>query len=67
MIFKTNRDVDSTIIVIGIHLLMGGVLFYHASGQNDMSSILNNLFIIYGMIASYFFKSQQKQNGGEDK
>ena len=25
-LFKSNRDMDSTIIVVGIHLLLGGVL-----------------------------------------
>ena len=65
-LFGSNRDFDSTIIVIGIHLLMGGVLFFHVSGQTDMGSVLNNLFIVYGMICSYFFKSQTPpQQGGQ--
>ena len=64
-IFKTNRDVDSTFIVIGIHLLLGAVIYIEAMGKHDgdLSTIMTNLIIIYGMICSYFFKSQKEQNG----
>lgn len=63
-LFKSNRDMDSTIIVVGIHLLLGGVLaLEYLGGENsDLSSTLNNLLIIYGMCASYFFKSQKASN-----
>lgn len=62
-IFKSNRDFDSTLIIAGIHLLMGAVLLmeYLGSEATDLTSTLNNLLIIYGMIASYFFKSQTNQ------
>ena len=64
-IFKTNRDVDSTFIVFGIHVLLGVVIYLEATnGENDdLSTLLTNLIIIYGMICSYFFKSQKEQNG----
>ena len=64
-IFKTNRDVDSTFIVIGIHILLGAVIYIEARGNHDgdLSTIMTNLIIIYGMICSYFFKSQKEQNG----
>jgi len=70
-LFRSNRDFDSTLIIVGIHALMGWVLWMEYAGSNaeDLSSTLNNLLIIYGMIASYFFKSQKEQqnngNGGE--
>ena len=62
-LFKSNRDFDSTLIIVGIHALMGAVLWmeYAGSDAQDLSSTLNNLLIIYGMIASYFFKSQKEQ------
>ena len=65
-IFKTNRDFDSTMIIIGIHVLMGAVLYmeYIGGEKSDLSSFLNNLIIVYGMIASYFFKSQSQNGNG---
>jgi len=66
-IFKSNRDLDSTLIIIGIHLIIAGVLVmeYLGGERADFTSTLNNLLIVYGMICSYFFKSQsqQQQNG----
>ena len=69
-IFKSNRDFDSTLIIVGIHTLMGVVLWlsHSGDGSESLSSFLNNLVIVYGMIASYFFKSQQAQaNNGDTK
>lgn len=62
-LFKTNRDLDSTLIIFGIHMLLGGVLAldYFGKDSTDLSSMLNNLLIIYGMICSYFFKSQSQK------
>lgn len=56
---KSNRDLDSTIIVVGIHLLLVGAITVDAFVDLDMSSLTNNLVIIYASIASYFFKSQK--------
>lgn len=72
-LFKTNRDFDSTLIVVGIHVLLGGIITLEALGLKgaDFGSLLNNLIIVYGMICSYFFKSQKEQidtqnsNGGQ--
>ena len=68
-IFKTNRDFDSTLIVCGIHVLLGGIVAVDVLHPAvDMSSFTNNLVIIYGMICSYFFKSQQATRAnGEEK
>ena len=68
-IFKSNRDFDSTLIIVGIHTLMGVVLWlsHSGDGSESLSSFLNNLVIVYGMIASYFFKSQnQKESTGNN-
>ena len=65
-IFKSNRDLDSTFIVVGIHVLLGYVIYVEAHGtthDGDLSTLMTNLIIIYGMICSYFFKSQKEQNG----
>lgn len=68
-IFKNNRDFDSTLIIVGIHVLMGAVIYMEFTGgeSNDLSSFLNNLIIIYGMVASYFFKAQSQNGNGEQK
>lgn len=71
-LFKTNRDFDSTVIIFGIHLLLAGVIAVEVildQKNSDLSSLLNNLMIVYGMICSYFFKSQtaQAQNGDGEK
>jgi len=66
-LFKTNRDFDSTVIIFGIHLLLAGVIAVEVildTKNSDLSSLLNNLMIVYGMICSYFFKSQSQQTGG---
>ena len=66
-IFKSNRDFDSSLIVFGIHALLGSVIWADITTPNtDLSSLTNNLIIIYGMIASYFFKSQKQQNGEKE-
>ena len=67
-IFKSNRDFDSTLIIVGIHLLLGAVLYIEISGEgnSEVSSVINNLLIIYGMIASYFFKSQSQIQQSKD-
>ena len=67
-IFKTNKDLDSTLIVFGIHLLLAGVIVAEVIGKEtqDLSGLLTNLVIIYGMICSYFFKTDKKANGTED-
>ena len=58
-LIKSNRDLDSTIIVVGIHLMLVGSIAVDALVDVDMSSLTNNLVIIYASIASYFFKSQK--------
>ena len=67
-LFKSNRDFDSTLIVFGIHALLVGIIVAEALGAEgaDFGSLLNNLIIVYGMICSYFFKSQKEQNGDQE-
>ena len=64
-IFKTNRDFDSTLIVVGIHALLIGIIVAEALGVEgtNFGSLLTNLVVVYGMICSYFFKSQKESNG----
>ena len=70
-LLSSNRDFDSTLIVLGIHLLLGGVICVDVLYPGtDLSSLTNNLIIIYGMVASYFFKSQsqsQKHTGSDSE
>ena len=64
-VFSSNRDLDSTLIVLGIHVLLGGVIAVDVMyPEVDLGSLSNNLIIIYGMIASYFFKSQSQSQTG---
>lgn len=67
-LFKTNRDFDSTLIICGIHLLLAAILYIEVRGQHtaDITSIMNNLLIIYGMICSYFFKAQTESKANGD-
>lgn len=59
-LFKTNRDLDSSIIVVGVHLLMVAILALHVLGKLPEGSAMEaNIMIVYAMIASYFFKSQK--------
>ena len=32
-VFNSNKDLDSTIVVIGIHLLMAGAMYFHFTGM----------------------------------
>ena len=61
-LFQTNRDLDSTIIVIGVHVLLFTILALHAFELlPEGSTIETNAVIIYGMIVSYFFKSKTQE------
>ena len=66
-IFKSNRDFDSTIIVVGIHLLLFAILGLHAFDKlPENTGLETNILLVYGMIASYFFKSQIQKNGAQN-
>ena len=62
-IFKDNKDFDSSLIVLGVHILLGFVIISDINTEADLSALTNNLIIIYGMICSYFFKNGK----GKDK
>lgn len=68
--FKSNKDLDSTLIILGIHAILGGILYMEfISETNQFDSVLSALIPIYSMIAGAFFKSQvatpsnDKENG----
>ena len=65
-IFSSNRDLDSTITTIGIHILMGGAMYMHFTGDGTVSSIMSELLIAYTGICSYLFgkaKGEAPANG----
>lgn len=59
-IFKSNRDFDSTLIVLGIHAVLGAILYAEIFTDADMNGLSGTVLTIYGMIASYFFKSKSE-------
>ena len=67
-LIKTNRDLDSTLIVCGIHALIGVVLYMDFRGgtDSDLTSVINNLLIIYASICTYFFKNRAQANASEN-
>ena len=69
-IFSSNRDLDSTITVVGIHLLMGGAMFFHFTGMGDASvdsSIMSNLLIAYTGVCGYLFGKGKAEATAERK
>lgn len=67
-IFSSNKDLDSTIVVVGIHVLMGGCVYFHSAGSID-ASILNQLMIAYTGVCGYLFgkgkaEADARTNGG---
>ena len=69
-IFSDNKDLDSTLTVIGIHILMGGAMYFHATGKLD-AGIMNQLMIAYTGVCGYLFgkgkaeaDAKRQQNGG---
>ena len=58
-VFNSNKDLDSTIVVIGIHLLMAGAMYFHFTGAGgegvDSGAIMSNLLIAYTGVCSYLF------------
>ena len=73
-IFSSNKDLDSTIVVIGIHLLMGLAMYFHFTGAGgesvDSGAIMSNLLIAYTGVCSYLFgkgkaeADHRRENGG---
>lgn len=71
-VFKSNKDLDSTLVVIGIHILMGGAMFFHFTGSSgegvDSNAIMSNLLIAYTGVCSYLFgkgKAEAEKSNGE--
>lgn len=54
-IFSSNRDLDSTITTIGIHVLMGAAMYFHFNGSETVGSIMSELLIAYTGVCSYLF------------
>lgn len=66
-IFSSNKDLDSSLIVIGIHVLMGFAIYFHAKGQID-ASLLSQLVLAYTGICSALFgkgMTKQAESGGQ--
>lgn len=61
-IFSSNKDLDSSLIVVGIHILMGIAIYYHAKGQID-ASLLSQLVLAYtGICSALFGKGLNNKN-----
>ena len=66
-IFSTNKDLDSTIAVVGIHVLMGACVYFHSIDSLE-ASVLNQLMIAYTGVCGYLFgkgkaEAEARKNG----
>ena len=62
-IFSSNRDLDSTITVIGIHVLMAAAMYFNYTGVDAVNSIISELLIAYTGICGYLFGKARGTDG----
>ena len=67
--FKSAHEVGEIIMVIGMHLLLGGCIIVHVIGvtDTDLGSIIAMLVVSYSTSVGHFLGQKKKadQEGGE--
>lgn len=69
-IFSSNKDLDSTIVVIGIHILMGSAMYFHFTDTSPaVDSVIHQLIIAYTGVCGYLFgkgkaEAEARSQGG---
>ena len=54
-VFKDNKDLDTTLSVVGIHLLVGAGIGLTAAGNDAVASFMTELLIAYAGIMNALF------------
>lgn len=67
-IFSSNKDLDSTIMTIGINVALLGALYLRSIDKID-NATLSMVIVAWGNIAGFLFgkgkaEAEQKKNGG---